>query len=113
MNRRTILLMFTALVAARSGQADAGAVRAQAAFSRPTGRGLTTLGRMELVDRLRAPRVREVVTGRVDRGRGETAYLVRFLKPREIAGTGLLSPNSGHDGSTEQSLYRKRLAAPR
>ncbi|MDP1648560.1 MAG: outer membrane lipoprotein-sorting protein [Rubrivivax sp.] len=108
MNRRTTLLMFAALAAAQPAQADAGASLAQAAFDRPIGRDLTTLGRMELVDRGRAPRVRELITYRVDRGRGETAYLVRFLEPRDIAGTGLLSLNRV-DGSNEQSLYLPEL----
>lgn len=90
---------------ALASQAD---LLAQSAFDRPIGRDFTTVGRMELTERGRAPRVRELITYRLDQGRGNSAYLVRFLKPQDIAGAGLLSLNRA-DGSNEQSLYLPEL----
>jgi hypothetical protein len=81
---------------------------AQAMHDRPNGRDLTTVSRMELVDKGRAPRVRELVTYRLERGKGEYANLVRFLGPKDIAGTGLLSVDKA-DGSNEQWLYLPAL----
>ena len=80
----------------------------QAVYHRPAGRDLSTVGRMELADGGRAPRVRELATYRVDKGNGETDSLVRFLAPDDIAGTGLLS-SSRADGSTDQWLYLPEL----
>lgn len=104
MNRRTTLLMFAALAAAKKAYADPGAALAQAAFDRPTGRDLTAVVRMELTERGRAPRSRELITYRLSRGRGASVSLIRFLEPRDVAGTGLLSLSKA-DGSSEQSLY--------
>lgn len=89
-------------------RADDAQKTAQTVFDRPNGRDLTTLGRMELVERGRAPRIRELVTYRLDRGNGETVTLMRFLEPRDIAGTGLLSVARA-DGSNDQSLYLPEL----
>lgn len=93
-----------AFLAGNCMASDGGLALAQAAFDRPNGRDLTTVGRMELTERGRPPRVRELITYRIDRGRGESAYLVRFLEPQDIAGVGLLSLNRA-DGGNEQSLY--------
>jgi Outer membrane lipoprotein-sorting protein len=81
---------------------------AQALFDRPNGRDVTTIGRMELIEKGKTPRVRQLVTYRLDRGRGETVTLIRFLEPKDIAGTGLLSVAKA-DGSSEQSLYLPEL----
>ena len=88
---------------------DAAATRlAQAVVDRPVGRDLTTLSRMQLVERGRAPRERELVTYRLDSGKGRTSNLMRFLEPEDIAGTGLLSvSNPGAD--PDQWLYLPAL----
>jgi hypothetical protein len=39
---------------------------AQKVYDRPNGRDLTTLGRMVLTEKGRAPRIREIVTYRLD-----------------------------------------------
>ena len=88
--------------------ADEALALAQAVHGRATGRDVTTVSRMELVDKGRTPRVRDIVTYRLDRGGGETVYLIRFLAPTDIAGTGLLSVNKA-DGSTDQWLYLPEL----
>ena len=59
---------------------------------------------MELTEKGRPPRTRELISYRLAKGRGESATLIRFLEPKDIAGTGLLSVTSA-DGSNEQSLY--------
>ncbi|MCK7496303.1 MAG: outer membrane lipoprotein-sorting protein [Comamonadaceae bacterium] len=63
---------------------------------------------MVLTEKGRAPRIREVVTYRLDKSGGETANLIRFLDPDDIAGTGLLSIDKA-DGSTDQWLYLPAL----
>jgi hypothetical protein len=106
--RGWLLQALVAALVAAPAHADDAARMAQSAYDRPSGRDLTTLTRMELTEKGRAPRVRELVTYRLDKGRGEAANLVRFLEPADIAGTGLLS-NDKADGSNEQWLYLPEL----
>lgn len=87
---------------------DAAALLAQAVHDRPSGRDMTSLGRMELTESGRAPRVREIVTYRVNSGGGNAAILMRFLSPPDIAGTGLLSIEKA-DGANDQWLYLPAL----
>jgi hypothetical protein len=96
--------MFAALATAKPAQADTGADLAQALFDRPAGRNLTALVRMELTEKGRPPRTRELVTYRWSKGKGESVSLIRFLEPKDVAGTGLLSLTRP-DGASEQSLY--------
>jgi hypothetical protein len=96
------------LVMGSVAHADDALQLARAVHDRAAGRDLSTLGRMELAEKGRAPRVRQLVTYRLDRGGGETVNLVRFLKPDDIAGTGLLSVNKA-DGSADQWLYLPEL----
>lgn len=95
-------------LAALAAPADAGLALAQKVYDRPNGRDLTTLGRMVLTEKGRAPRIREIVTYRLDKSGGETANLIRFLYPEDIAGTGLLSLDRA-DGATDQWLYLPAL----
>jgi len=88
--------------------ADEASDLAQKMFDRPNGRDLTTLGRMVLTEKGRAPRIREIVTYRLDQAGGEAANLIRFLDPEDIAGTGLLSIDKA-DGDTDQWLYLPAL----
>lgn len=88
--------------------ADPALKLAQDVADRPSGRDLTLLSRMELVTGSGSPRIRQLVTYRLDAGSGESAYLARFLKPQDIAGVGLLSLTRA-DGSTDQSLYLPEL----
>ena len=97
----SLMLGFSAL-------ADEGMDLAQKVYDRPNGRDLTTVGRMLLTEKGRAPRIRELVTYRLDKSGGETANLIRFLDPEDIAGTGLLSIDKA-DGSTDQWLYLPAL----
>ncbi len=88
--------------------ADEASDLAQRVYDRPNGRDLVTLGRMVLTEKGHAPRIREIVTYRLDKSGGETANLIRFLDPEDIAGTGLLSIDKA-DGSTDQWLYLPAL----
>ncbi|OJW45435.1 MAG: outer membrane lipoprotein-sorting protein [Thiobacillus sp. 65-1059] len=101
-------LMLALLLGAATAQADEAADLAQKVHDRPNGRDLTTLGRMVLTEKGRAPRIRELVTYRLDKSGGETANLIRFLDPEDIAGTGLLSIDKT-DGSSDQWLYLPAL----
>jgi hypothetical protein len=91
-----------------AAHADGATALARRVHERPAGRDLSTLSRMELTQRGRPARVRELATYRQDRGGGETANLLRFLLPEDIAGTGLLSVEKA-DGSTDQWLYLPEL----
>jgi hypothetical protein len=84
--------------------ADEGLRLAQIVHSRPAGADLTTFSRMDLVEKGRAVRSRDLVTYRARRETGEVAHLIRFLEPTDIAGTGLLSIDQV-DGRNEQWLY--------
>jgi hypothetical protein len=109
--RETIALLLIVLCGfglAAPVLADGAADLAQRIHDRPNGRDLTTQGRMVLTEKGHAPRIREIVTYRLDKSGGETANLIRFLDPEDIAGTGLLSVDRA-DGSTDQWLYLPAL----
>ncbi len=98
----------TCLLGGAAWADDAALALAKAVHARPAGRDLTTLSRMELTEKGRAPRVRTLVTYRLDRSNGETANMMRFLEPEDIAGTGLLGVQKA-DGPTEQWLFLPAL----
>lgn len=102
------LLLAALLLGGAGARADGAADLAQQVYDRPNGRDLTTLGRMVLTEKGHAPRIREIVTYRLDKSGGETANLIRFLDPEDIAGTGLLSIDRA-DGSSDQWLYLPAL----
>lgn len=94
---------------ASAASADAPAEElAHLVYDRPAGRDVTTVSRMELIEKGRTPRVRTLVAYRLNKGGGEVAHLIRFLEPADIAGTGLLSIDKA-DGANEQSLYLPSL----
>jgi hypothetical protein len=101
-------LALTLLLAASTVHADEASSLAQKVYDRPNGRDMVTTGRMVLTEKGHAPRIRELVTYRLDKSGGETANLIRFLEPEDIAGTGLLSIDQA-DGSTDQWLYLPAL----
>lgn len=95
-------------VAATPATPEAARKLAEAVFNRPAGRNVTTQVRMTLAEAGKAPRLRSLVTYRWAKAPGESVSLVRFLEPRDVEGTGLLSI-ARPDGSTEQSLYLPAL----
>lgn len=104
----TLLTLVCGVISSTSAIADEASDLAQRVYDRPNGRDLTTLGRMVLTEKGHSPRIREIVTYRLDMSGGETANLLRFLDPEDIAGTGLLSIDRA-DGSTDQWLYLPAL----
>jgi hypothetical protein len=103
-----IFLAFFGLLLGFSALANDGLALAQKVYDRPDGRDLTTLSRMVLTEKGRSPRIRELVTYRMDTGRDEISNLIRFLYPEDIAGTGLLSIDKA-DGEADQWLYLPAL----
>ncbi|MDO9284509.1 MAG: outer membrane lipoprotein-sorting protein [Aquabacterium sp.] len=101
---RPLLVIAVSLVVVPASASDEGLRLVQAVYERPAGRDTTVVSRMELTARSGAPRVRELVTYRQERARGEYQSLARFLAPEDISGTGLLSVDKA-DGSAEQWLY--------
>ena len=101
--RAAIVLLGTTLIA-QSTFANDGLALAEAVNGRAVGGDFTSVGRMELTEKGKSPRARQLVTYRLDHGRGAKLTLIRFLEPRDVAGTGLLSVGKA-DGSNEQSLY--------
>jgi len=101
-------LLLALLLGSATARADEASDLAQKVYERPNGRDLTTLGRMVLTEKGHAPRIRETVTYRLDKSGGETANLIRFVYPEDIAGTGLLSIDKA-DGTTDQWLYLPAL----
>lgn len=94
--------------AVAGGAIGQGTALAQAVHDRPDGRDMTTVGRMELVERDRAPRVREMITYRLDAGDGEIRSLIRFTAPADISETGLLTLDHA-DGANDQWIYLPAL----
>ena len=101
-------LMTCGLLSGLSAHADDASELAQKVYERPNGRDLTTVGRMVLTEKGHAPRIRELITYRLEKTRAETANLIRFIEPEDIAGTGLLSLDKA-TGKSEQWLYLPAL----
>jgi Outer membrane lipoprotein-sorting protein len=107
-SRRAALVVLSTTLFAQSTYANDGLALAAAVDARADGGDFTSVGRMELTEKGKSPRARQLVTYRLDRGSGTRATLIRFLEPKDVAGTGLLSVTKA-DGSTEQSLYLPEL----
>lgn len=101
-------MLISALLPIGAFAADEGAELAQKVYDRPNGRDLTTIGRMVLTEKGHAPRLRELITYRLEKAKGETANLIRFVEPEDIAGTGLLSIDKAN-GKSDQWLYLPAL----
>lgn len=69
----------------------AGEQLAQKVYSRDDGKDATSLVSMTLTEKGRSPRLRKMVTYRLDKKAGEVSTLIRFTEPADIAGTGLLT----------------------
>lgn len=108
--RRVLLASVSMLLpqALLSASVDEGSALAQAVSDRPVGANVSTRTQMDLTEKGRPARRRELVTYRMPKGRGASVSLIRFLEPQDVAGTGLLSITNT-DGSNEQSLYLPAL----
>lgn len=108
-------LLLIALPAVADPAGDALALKV---YQRPDGEDALSLVTMTLTQPGRPPRVRKMMIYRADRGNDETATLIRFLEPENIAGTGLLTVDH-KAGESDQWIYLpamervRRIAASR
>ncbi len=103
-----LCLLSSGLITSYAAHADNASELAQKVYERPNGRDLTTVGRMVLTEKGHAPRMRELITYRLEKAKGEITNLIRFTEPEDIAGTGLLSVDKAN-GKSEQWLYLPAL----
>ncbi len=100
-----VLYLAVGLFAPAVAHADsAGEQLAQRVYDRPNGKDSTAVTTMTLTEKGHSPRVRQLVTYRLERKRGEVAALIRFTEPGDIAGTGLLTLDHAA-GDTDQWIY--------
>ncbi len=64
---------------------------AQQVYDRDNGKDATSLVSMTLTEKGHSPRLRKMVTYRLDIKTGDVSTLIRFTEPADIAGTGLLT----------------------
>lgn len=83
---------------------SAGEQLAQRVYDRPNGKDSTAVSTMTLTEKGHSPRVRQLITYRLEKKRGEVAALIRFTEPGDIAGTGLLTLDHA-TGDTDQWIY--------
>lgn len=108
LSRRALLGLVACGLCRPAAADDAAARLARAVHDRPAGRDATAVSRMELTERGRAPRLRELVAYRLDRGEAGVSNLLRFTRPEDIEGTGLLGIGKS-DGEVDQWLYLPAL----
>ncbi len=98
---QALLLVSALLLFGLPAWADgAGDALARRVFDRPDGKDTTSLVTMALIEKGLPPRMRQMVSYRLDKDAGEIATLIRFTSPADIAGTGLLTldyPNKDSD----------------
>ncbi len=101
------LLLSTSTFSAPAELRD-GTALAQRAYDRADGRDVSTRAVMILTEKGHSPRLRNLFTYAMDRGKGERWSLTRFTKPADIAGTGLLTKDYP-GGDSDQKLYLPAL----
>jgi hypothetical protein len=106
---RTVLIGSMLLLSSLLAWADdAGDALARRIFDRPDGKDASSLVTMALIEKGKPPRMRQMVSYRLDKKAGEVASLIRFIAPADIDGTGLLTldfPNK----EAEQWIYLPAL----
>ncbi len=106
---QSMLLLVIALLASMPTWADSsGENLARRVYDRPDGKDATSLVTMTLTERGRSPRVRKMISYRLDKKAGEIATLIRFTEPADIEGTGLLTLDHA-DSDSEQWIYLPAL----
>lgn len=98
------LFMLSAFSWPVQGAEDAARALARAVLDRPDGRDAVMSLNMTLIEDGRSPRVRSMVSYRLDDPGQGVRTLIRFTAPADIAGTGLLT----HDplvGDSNQWIY--------
>ena len=102
--RVAISLAVLALLAGNAWADATGQQLAQRVYDRPNGNDSTAAMAMVLMQPGHTPRVRRMITYRLERGPGEIATLIRFTDPGDIAGTGLLTLDHSV-AETDQWIY--------
>jgi hypothetical protein len=106
---KQVLLFCSAGLLSMAALADsAGENLARRVYDRPDGKDATSLVTMTLTEKGRAPRVRKMISYRLDKKAGEIATLIRFTEPADIEGTGLLTLDHA-DSDSEQWIYLPAL----
>lgn len=104
-----VIALVGSVVSMTDVRADtAGEQLAQRVYDRPDGRDATALTIMSLTERGRSPRVRRMISYRLDMGKGDKATLIRFTEPADIEGTGLLTLDHA-DTDSDQWIYLPAL----
>lgn len=104
-----LLLIASVFCLVGSAWADgAGENLARRVHDRPDGKDATSLVTMTLTEKGRAPRVRQMISYRLDKKADEVATLIRFTEPADIEGTGLLTLDHA-DSDSEQWIYLPAL----
>lgn len=97
-----IILTVATLSFSFSVAADtAGESLARSLYDRPDGKDATSLLTMSLTEKGREPRIRQMVTFRLDMKPGNVATLIRFTEPTDIEGTGLLTMDYANKDSNQ------------
>ncbi len=113
--RRAYCLLIGMLLPIVSGGAWAdttGAQLAQRVYERPKGKDSVAASTMTLTEEGRAPRVRRLISYRLEKKPGEASTLIRFSEPADINGTGLLTVDYP-DAETGQWIYLPALGRVR
>jgi Outer membrane lipoprotein-sorting protein len=87
---------------------SAGVKLAQLVYDRPTGKDFSSKVIMRLQKRQQKPRQRVLYSYAKDMGKSERWTLMRFVEPRDVSGTGLLTLDHPGDKS-DQWLYLPAL----
>jgi hypothetical protein len=101
-----MVLLFA--IAGSAGADPAGQSLARRVYDRPNGNDLTAATTMILVESGHKPRIRRLVTYRLDKKGSEVFSLMRFTEPEDISGTGLLTVSHGA-GESDQWIYLPAL----
>jgi hypothetical protein len=103
-----LLLMGTVAQAQAAGSNAAGIKLAQQVYDRPTGKDMSSRVIMQLKKKGSKPRQRVLYSYAKDMGGAERWTLMRFVKPEDVSGTGLLTLDHPGDKS-DQWLYLPAL----
>jgi hypothetical protein len=98
---RIILTVATLSFSLSAGADPAGESLARSLYDRPDGKDATSLLTMSLTEKGREPRLRQMVTFRLDLKPGNVATLIRFTAPADIEGTGLLTLDFANKDSNQ------------
>jgi len=103
-----LLLISAAALVQAAGSNASGTKLAQLVYDRPTGKDMSSKVIMRLKKKGKKPRQRVLYSYAKDMGGSERWTLMRFVKPKDVSGTGLLTLDHPGDKS-DQWLYLPAL----